>query len=143
MLFSLPGGFIATAVYLKIIRPILTRLPVLALWVRRVSLMILLGVFVEMGLLACLGPVRSRTMLGPFFGIAHLVLFFLGVPALASVLMLMEWPRKSDRPSRVAFPWYAIAGVCSLLSAVLVVTQYIVSESLYGAEYRKGLFQWP
>jgi hypothetical protein len=94
--------------------------------------LVILGCFlIELVLLFKLGAVRSRVLLGPGFYGAHLVLFFLGAPALANVLILRERGRFVTR-------WYLAAIICTLLAFFLVILQYSVSEALPGLEGNSG-----
>jgi len=93
--------------------------------------MVLAAFAVEVGLLATLGAVRSRAAVGPGFYVAHSVLFFLGTPALAQVLVLR---RRPGIPGK----WYVAAILCSAFAVVLVVLQYAVSEALYGINGTDG-----
>ena len=91
-----------------------------------------LGLFVvELILLMTLGAVRSRGLLGPTFYVVHIILFFLGTPALANVLILR-------RNSGLLRMWYVAGLICTAFAFFLVLLQYSVSESLYGIDGDNG-----
>jgi hypothetical protein len=95
------------------------------------SFVVLIGFLSEVVLLATLGAVGSRALVGPSFYVAHCVFFFLGTPALASVLIL---PRQSPFVRR----WYIASVVCTAFAFCLVLLQYGVSEALYGVNGDNG-----
>ena len=74
---------------------------------------------------------RSRALVGPLFYPVHLVLFLLSVPALANLLILTRRSQESQL-------WVETAILCTLLALPLVVTQYAVSEALYGVDGKGG-----
>jgi hypothetical protein len=80
---------------------------------------------VEVTLLTTLGALRSQAVIGNGFQTGHLVVFFLGAPALANVILL----RRSNR-----IRWYWTVPLCALFAVALVILQYGVSEALYGVE---------
>src|SRR5262245_57071030 len=87
-----------------------------------------LGAFVaDVVLLSTLGATASGELLGPAFYVGHLIIVFLGTPALANVLILRKEPKR-------AIAWYAPVPLCTLFAVVLVSLQYGVSEALFGIE---------
>jgi hypothetical protein len=121
---SIPGAFLLSAFY----RLVLLRASSRFAWIRPTFIWgsyLVLGLFgLEIILLATVGAVRSQSLIGPLFLTGHLVVFFLGTPALLNILVL---------PSRgSAAGWYVTAGICTAYAFVLVVLQYSVSESLFG-----------
>jgi hypothetical protein len=96
-------------------------------WLRVTSCLVLASFAGELALLVSLGSVRSRSLLGPGFYVAHVILFFLGPPALANLLVL--------RAQNGFFAkWYVAGALCTVFAFFLVLLQYTVSESLYGIE---------
>ena len=65
-------------------------------------------------MLLTLGAVRSRTILGPSFYVAHVILFFVSVPALANALVLREHCEFRQRREFIA-SWYVAAALCTYL----------------------------
>jgi hypothetical protein len=89
------------------------------------SCAVLVGLAIEVLLLTTLGAVHCRRLLGPAFYAAHSIIFVLGTPALANVLVL---PRKIPFLSH-----WCVAGVlCGFIFTFLVIMQYGVFEALYG-----------
>jgi hypothetical protein len=86
---------------------------------------------VEVVLLAVIGAVRARTLLGPGFYALHLIMFFLGTPALANIPLLRR---------RALGRWYWVVPICTLFAFVLVLLQIGVSEALYGIDGFDGPF---
>ena len=85
IILSIPVALIASIAYVILIKWIVGKLPQLT-----TPLMLgggsLLAVFlIEIILLATIGAVKSRTVVGSAFYGLHLAVFFLGVPALANV----------------------------------------------------------
>lgn len=100
---------------------------------RWASFVVLVVFVVEIALLATVGAVRSRAAIGPLFYSAHLMVFFLGVPALANVLVLRRNVKR----------WYVAVPLCTLFALVLVLMQYGVSEALFGIDGDGGPFSTP
>ncbi len=96
-----------------------------------VSLLVLGMIVVEMLLLATLGVVRSRAVVGPSFYLLHVACFFLGTPALGNVLIL------AGRGPLAARKYIAVA-LCTILASFLILLQYSVSEALYGLDGSGG-----
>jgi hypothetical protein len=94
------------------------------------SLIVLLGFVCELALLATLGAVNSRALVGPSFYVAHVIFFILGTPALANVLVL--------RRQSPFLRWYLAGAVCTIFAFCLVLLQYGVSEALYGIDGTNG-----
>jgi hypothetical protein len=61
--------------------------------------------------------VGTRVVVGPVYYIAHLVIFFLGTPALLNVLVLPDASRWRAR-------WWFSVPLCAALELVLVIQQY-------------------
>jgi hypothetical protein len=125
IVLSIQIAFVASMLYRLLLDRTVLMLQGPSRWLRRGSLLILALFAAELILLATIGPVRSRGILGPGFYAAHLVLFFLGPPALANLLVLRP---RGGGPSK----WYVAAVTCTLFAFFLVLLQYSVSESLYG-----------
>lgn len=96
-------------------------------WLLFTSYFVLFVFAAELVMLYAFGAVRSAAILGPSFYVVHSILFFLGVPSLANLLLLT--PRR-----RFVDSWYVAAAVCTIFAFFLVLLQYSVSESLYGFE---------
>ena len=131
IVLSIPVAFVASMLYCLLLDRVVLKLEGPSRWLRTVSLIILALFAVELILLVTLGPVRSRGLLGPGFYAAHIVLFFLGTPALANLLVLR--PRRGGLAK-----WYVAAALCTLFAFFLVLLQYSVSESLYGIDDEGG-----
>jgi len=129
-----PLAFIASGIYAYVIHFILRPQIVgrVALWV---STAVLVGLLLEWVVLFTMGAVSSRAIIGPTFYPLHLLIFVLSIPALANVLVIRI--RNS-----VAMPgfgaWLVIALLCSALALPVVLTQYGVSEALYGIDGAGG-----
>lgn len=128
---SIPVAFLMSMGYCLVAGKVLRNREPLRVLLLRASWPVLGCLLVELALLASLGAVRSRGILGPGFYVAHLLLFFLGTPALANLLVL---PRKDWLLGR----WYVAGLLCTLLAVFLVFLQIGVSEALYGVEGKTG-----
>jgi len=133
IILSIPVAFVASAVYCFLLARVVLRLETLrrVMWLVSVGVLIAFGV--EVALLFTLGAVRARGSLGPGFYVGHVMVFFLGPPALANVLVLR---RRSTRAVR----WYLAVPFCTVFAFVLVLLQYGVSEALYGIDGDNGPF---
>ena len=81
----------------------------------RITSVIVLGLFaIELVLLATLGALRSRAIVGPGFYVAHIFMFFLTTPALANLLVLR---RQGGSLSTL----YVVAVLCTVFSFFLVL----------------------
>jgi hypothetical protein len=130
---SVPVAFVASLVYCLVLAKVVVRFDRPSRWLRRASVAVLTWFAVEVLLLATVGAVRARTVLGPSFYVAHVALFFLGAPALGNLLVLR-------RDAGVLSRWYAAVPLCTAFALVLVLLQYGVSETLYGIDGDNGPF---
>ena len=133
IILSVPAAFVASLVYCFLLARFVVRVEMLrrTMWLLSVGLLIAFGV--EVVLLLTLGAVRARGLLGPGFSVGHVMLFFLGTPALANVLILRKRPKRLVR-------WYLAVPLCTVFALVLVLLQYGVSEALYGVDGDNGPF---
>lgn len=136
ILFSFPAGICAGLGYSLILDKVVFRLPAIAEVFFWTSCVVLAGLGIELALLGVVGAVRCRELLGPAFCVAHVIIFFLGTPALANILVL---PRKIPFFGR----WYVAGVLCGFLFTFLVILQYDVSETLYGVDGTNGPFAQP
>ena len=127
---AVPAAFLATALYTPIARWAFRNR-----WIERsacwVSTAVLVGLILEWGALASIGPVRSRGIIGPLFYALHSVFILLAVPAFANLLII-------KRRETVGGSTYLVALLCSLLALPVVLTQYGVAEALYGINGNSG-----
>lgn len=133
---SIPFCYLAAAVYCALLPRIVSAWPRLRMPLLLPSLVVLGSLIGEMVLLATLGAVRSRGLLGPGFTMAHTALILLSVPALANILVLQRriwWLRE----------WYLAAVFCALLGLTVVVMQYAVNEALFGMDGTGGAYPGP
>jgi len=86
----------------------------------------------EISLLAIFGAVRLYGATGGLYFDVHLLLFSLGTPALANVIILRS---KADKASS---DWLAAPIPCAVLAFCLVLLQYDVSERLFGVDNEGG-----
>jgi hypothetical protein len=133
IILSVPVAFIASLVYCFLLTRLVVRFETLRRFMWRVSAGVLMALVCEIVLLIALGAVRARGSLGPGFYVAHLLLFFLGTPALANVLLLRDRPNRRIR-------WYLAVPLCTAFAFGLVLLQYGVSEALHGVDGVGGPF---
>jgi hypothetical protein len=155
ILCSVPVALLTCMAYCRLLAKVVRRLerarrwharrrrdqPLLAEFVRRLERVrrllywasfVILGLFlVELVLLSKLGAVHSRAVIGPGFYVGHVLVFFLGPPALANALVLRENGTFVAR-------WYFAGAICTIFAFYLVLLQYDVSESLYGLNGTDG-----
>ena len=126
---SIPAAFVASLVYCYLLARIVVRLDFLrrAMWLA--SVVVLVAFALEVTLLVTLEAVRSPALMGPAFSVAHVAIFFLGMPALANLLVRRQ-PKGIVR-------WYWTVPACTVFALVLVLLQYGVSEALYGLTGRR------
>jgi hypothetical protein len=133
IILSVPVAFLANLVYCFFLSRVVVRVETLRRLMWGVSIGVLASFAIELSLLLSLGSVRARTVVGPGFYVGHVILFFLGPPALANVLVLY----RGRKPS---VAWYAAVPFCTVFALVLVLLQYSVSEALYGIDGTNGPF---
>jgi len=133
LVLAIPAVFVANVVYVPFVRFGLGRWQSLwptVLWLSRA---VLLLVVVDASLVATLGAVGARTLIGPAYWVGHLLAVLAGAPALAHVLLLPPgrfwWKR-----------WYAAVGVCFVFGIALVLFQVGVGGALYGPDGVGGPF---
>lgn len=133
IVLSIPGAFIACGLYRFALLFVRLRWP----WISQVflpaSYAVFAAVVAEWLLLATRGSVGARVLVGSHYYLVHSLIFFLGTPALLNVLVL---PNPVKRRAR----WWFAVPLCTSLAFILVLQQYVVSESLYGIEGHDGPF---
>ena len=127
IVLSIPVAFVASLMYCFMLAAVDARYPTLSALLRRGAWIVLALFVAEVILLATMGAVGARAALGSGYYASHLVVFFLGTPALANVLMLGRGPHRKGR-------WLAPVLLCTLFALVLVLLQYGVSEALFGID---------
>jgi hypothetical protein len=128
---SIPAALAASAIYFFAMRWLLRTQPGIATILGPSSALVLAALAVEWTLLGTIGTVRSRAVVGPLFYPLHLVLFLLSLPALANLLILKRRAQESQLLVETAI-------LCTLLALPLVITQYAVSDALYGIDGKGG-----
>ena len=86
--FSIPGAFIASAVYRFLLMLAVCRWPLIRPVFKVASYIVLTGIIAEWVFLALRGAVGTRVAVGPQYYDAHVLIFFLGTPALMNLLAL-------------------------------------------------------
>jgi hypothetical protein len=131
--FSIPVALVASTLYCLYLTRVVSQRASASRWLRRASYFVLFFFVIEVALLIISGAVRSRVVIGSSFYVGHLIIFFLGTPALANLLVL--------RSGRGFFgKWYVAAVLCTIFAFSLVILQYAVSEALYGIDGENGPF---
>ena len=128
---SVPIAFITSMFYCFLLDRAVLKLGRPRRWLRFMSYFVLALFAAELVILLTVGPVRSRAILGPSFYVAHVVLFFISVPALANSLVL-------NQSRGLVARWYVAGALCTVFAFFLVLLQYSVSESLYGIDGENG-----
>ena len=131
VMLSVPLAFACCMLYCLMLAKLISRSQRLAYILKLLSILVLTVFVVEIVLLVTMGPVQSRGILGPGFYVTHVILFFLGPPALANLLVLRAGPQ-------VYRKWYIAGILCTAFAFFLVLLQYTVSESLYGIDGEGG-----
>src|SRR4051812_31619016 len=126
IMLSIPVAFVASVVYAAILKRV--ALPkALTTAMAAVSILVLVGLAAEWVALATVGAVACRAAIGPPFYLAHLAIFLLAIPALVNLLVLKA-------PDSAWSSWVAVGFFGSMLALPVVITQYGVSEALYGID---------
>jgi len=129
ILLSIPAALVVSMLYCRFVAKVVSRSDRAIAWFRIASWIVLALLAAEATLVASIGSVQSRAVLGPGFYVTHVALFFLSTPALANLLVLRYRKR-----------WYFVPFACAGLAFFLVLFQYSVSESLYGVNGNDGPF---
>jgi len=133
IIFSVPVASFVSAAYCVFLVKVVSKSERTSQVLWWASAVVLVSFIVEVILLATIGAVRSRRLIGPGFYVAHLALFMLGPPALANAILL--------RRRTAFFRWSCISIVfCTIFALALVLLQYGVSEALYGIDGIDGPF---
>jgi hypothetical protein len=127
-MLSVPAAFVATAVYRFLLLLAARKYHWVSRFFRPVSYAVLVLFGLELMLLIKFGAVSSRELVGPGFYALHLAVFFLGIPALANLLLLRTQPKE----------WFIVLPLCAAFALILVLLQYDVSERLYGINGNDG-----
>jgi hypothetical protein len=130
---AIPAVLVANSGYVLLVRFGLVRFRKLRPWLLWPSYLVVMLAIVDVTLVATLGAVAARTLIGPAFWGFHLVVFLFGAPSLANVLVLARegvWFRR----------WYAVVVCCCLFGVFLIFFQVGVGDALYGPDGVGGPF---
>ena len=128
---SIPVAFVLIALYRAVLLKVVARFRWISTLLRPASYFVL-GLFAaELVLLVTFGAIQSRALIGPVFFTGHVIVFFLGTPALANVILLRE-------PTQPAPQWYVVSSLCTVLAFILVLLGFHVSEQLFGIDGTGG-----
>jgi hypothetical protein len=133
---SVPAAFITSSIYCLVLLKFVRKHDRFSrfLWMLSVPI---IGLFaIEIIMLMALGVLESRRMLGPGFYVVHILIFFLGTPALAN-LFLLRRRSESLNKSKLGII-FSIATICAIFAFGSVLLQYHVSETLYGIDGENG-----
>jgi hypothetical protein len=132
---AVPAAFVASVIYSHLLRalPLSDRTKRILL---TASLCVLAALLLEWTLLATIGTLESRALFGAPFELIHFAIFLLAVPALVNVLVFA-------RPGTVLSWWFVVGLLGALLAFPVVLTQYGVSEALYGIDGQGGHYGRP
>ncbi len=130
LLLSFPGAMVLSAVYRLLLLKAIERFRWIPSVFTPASFFVFALLAIELALLAKFGAVGSRRLVGPLFSVGHAIVFLLGTPALANLLVFGK--------SKIAARWYAVVPLCGVLAFLLVFMQYDVSEQLYGLDGSSG-----
>jgi len=122
---AIPAVVVANVCYVLLVRFGFHRFPKLRRWLLWPSYLVLGGAIIEIALVAAIGALRARTLIGPTFLAVHLVVFLLGAPSLANALVLSRhgfWAKR----------WYLAVVMCCAFGLFLVFFQVSVGEALDG-----------
>lgn len=125
---AMPAAFVASAIYSRILGK-LSLTSRVRRFVVRASSAVLGALLLEWILLATLGAVQCRVMIGPAFYLLHSALFLLAVPSLVNILMIGR---------TVPLAWPVVGLLAGVFALPVVLTQYGVSEALYGIDGSGG-----
>jgi hypothetical protein len=131
--FSVPAAFVASAIYRALLLTGSKRWPLIRPVFIFASCLVLVAILAEWGILSVRGAVGTRVLIGRAYYLVHLLVFFLGCPALINVMVL-------PNPSKWQARWWVVLPLCTALALVLVLQQYAVSEALYGIDGVDGPF---
>lgn len=122
-----PAAFVASAVYSLLLGRLIDVWPVMKRPLLFVSIAVVALIVFEAATVLMLHPTPSARSIGMPLYAAHLLLFVLGVPALANLLVVGPFGSRTGK-------WYVVAPVCALFAMAITVMQYVVSEAVFGIE---------
>ena len=136
LVLAIPAVMLANVLYVLLVRFIFVRFQTIRRWLLWPSYVVVALAVVDVVLIATLGAVASRYLLGSAFWGIHEIVFVLGAPALGNVLLLTNqslWLRR----------WYGAAALCCVFGVFLVFFQVGVGDALYGPDGTGGPFSPP
>jgi hypothetical protein len=136
IILSIPAAFIASIIYAFIIRKATIKLPFLILPLLWVSVFVLIIGLLEFCGIASFGALKLSEAIGTLYYPIHIVLFFLTLPALATIMRLQN-------RFGILSKWYAIGSLCAVIGLCIVLQQYVVSEALFGIDGTGGIYKNP
>ena len=127
LVLAFPAVFIANVAYVLFVQKVFLRYRALWPWLLWPSRIIVGLLILDVAAVAIVGAVSSRQSLGVLYTVLHVLVVFLGAPALANILLI---PGGQGRYRR----WYFIAAYCFLVGMFLVFFQAGVGDALYGPD---------
>lgn len=130
---AFPAVLVANIIYSALAQFLIRRNPGLRPWLVWPSWVVLGLVVADVALVATIGAVSSRRTFGPAYWALHLLVVFLGAPALANLMLSPHhgaWYRR----------WYFVAGICFIVGMLLVFFQVSVGDALFGPDGIGGPF---
>jgi hypothetical protein len=131
IILSIPAVFVGSVVYSFVIARFAEKFGSFKSPVLAASIIVLIALAAEWSFLGSVGAVRGREIIGPVFYPVHLAVFFLSIPALANIIVL-------SKPGSGVGRWLVAGVLCAVLDLPVVLTQYAVSEALYGIDDSGG-----
>ena len=129
-------AFVASVVYVFILKKVTVKLPFLIPPLLWVSVIVLTIGLLDFFCTAVFGTLSLRGAIGtPYYPI-HVGLFFLTLPALATTMQLQN---RFGCLSK----WYFIGSLCAVICLCIVLQQYAVSEALFGVDGMGELYKKP
>jgi hypothetical protein len=133
LVLAIPAVVVANICYVLLVWFGLSRLIKLRPWLLWPSRLVIALAASDVIVVASLGAVTARRLIGPAFDWLHLLVFLLGAPSLANLLVLTPKGRSFQR-------LIAVTVLCSAFGVFLVFFQVGVGETLYGPDGVGGPF---
>jgi len=132
------GGMIVAPLYCLFLKMVVLKRQRVALFAFSISALLTLFSVVEALLVATLGPLSVRVMIGPAFYLIHFVLFLSFAPAIGCALLLNPIKFVAERS-----PWLTVSLLCWTVGVFSLLYHVYVAEALYGVNGVGGLFEFP
>lgn len=127
-ILAIPVSFVSSGLYSVFLFAFIKPHAKLSTFLFWPSLVVLTALSWEIVLTILVGPKGLEELMGPTYFRIHVGIFFLSVPSLVNAIAL-------QRRFSIISKWYIIAPACSILTILIIMLQFYVTDILFGIDH--------